>query len=107
MILLTKLVFNYLIFINLIKIKKYQINIILLRIMSKKSTNIQLLPSELLVDIIKAIKFTPSSFTNKTLHMLIKDRTEWSKYATKLMNCSSIIYTFVGNTFLEFKVFIK
>ncbi|KAL7080678.1 hypothetical protein ACQ4LE_000669 [Meloidogyne hapla] len=71
--------------------------------MSKKSTNIQLLPSELLVDIIKAIKFTPSSFTNKTLHMLIKDRTEWSKYATKLMNCSSIIYTFVGNTFLEFK----
>ncbi|KAL7080359.1 hypothetical protein ACQ4LE_000093 [Meloidogyne hapla] len=70
--------------------------------MSKKSTNIRSLPSELLVNIIKAIKCTPS-FNDNISPMLIKDRTKWSKYTTKLMTCSSIIYAFVGKTFLEFK----
>uniref|UniRef100_A0A1I8BD41 Uncharacterized protein n=1 Tax=Meloidogyne hapla TaxID=6305 RepID=A0A1I8BD41_MELHA len=70
--------------------------------MFKKSTKniINLLPSELLVDIFKAIKSDNYKIFKKTIK---EKKAEWSKYATKLTTCSSIIYAFAGESFLKYK----
>ncbi|KAL7077555.1 hypothetical protein ACQ4LE_003414 [Meloidogyne hapla] len=62
----------------------------------KSTTKIKLLPNELLFEIFKTIN---SGKEISTSFLVEERRIKWSKYASKLLTCSSIICAFVGKIF--------